>query len=124
MSLPNGYDTVIGEGGASLSGGEKQRISIARAIMKDSPVIILDEATANVDPENEAELTKAIEELTREKTIIMIAHRLKTVEHADKIIVIDGGKIVQQGKHNELMQQNGIYRKFVMDRQKAASWKL
>ena len=124
MSLPEGYDTVIGEGGASLSGGEKQRISIARAIMKDSPIIILDEATANVDPENEAELTKAIEELTKEKTIIMIAHRLKTVEHADQIIVIDGGKIVQQGKHNELMQQDGIYRTFVTDRQKAASWKL
>ena len=124
MSLPDGYDTVIGEGGASLSGGEKQRISIARAIMKDSPVIILDEATANVDPENEAELTKAIEELTKEKTIIMIAHRLKTVEHADQIIVIDGGRIVQQGKHAELMQQDGIYRTFVTDRQKAASWKL
>jgi ATP-binding cassette subfamily B protein len=124
MSLPDGYDTVIGEGGASLSGGEKQRISIARAIMKDSPVIILDEATANVDPENEAELTKAIEELTKEKTIIMIAHRLKTVEHADQIIVIDGGKIVQQGRHSELMQQDGIYRTFVTDRQKAASWKL
>ncbi len=124
MSLPDGYDTVIGEGGASLSGGEKQRISIARAIMKDSPVIILDEATANVDPENEAELTKAIEELTKEKTIIMIAHRLKTVEHADQIIVIDGGKIVQQGKHSELMQHEGIYRTFVTDRQKAASWKL
>lgn len=124
MSLPDGYETVIGEGGASLSGGEKQRISIARAIMKDSPIIILDEATANVDPENEAELTKAIEELTKEKTIIMIAHRLKTVEHADQIIVIDGGKIVQQGKHGELMQQDGIYRTFVTDRQKAASWKL
>ena len=124
MSLPDGYETVIGEGGASLSGGEKQRISIARAIMKDSPIIILDEATANVDPENEAELTKAIEELTKEKTIIMIAHRLKTVEHADQIIVIDSGKIVQQGKHHELMQQDGIYRTFVTDRQKAASWKL
>ena len=124
MSLPDGYETVIGEGGASLSGGEKQRISIARAIMKDSPIIILDEATANVDPENEAELTKAIGELTKEKTIIMIAHRLKTVEHADRIIVIDGGKIVQQGKHAELMQQDGIYRTFVTERQKAASWKL
>ena len=124
MNLPDGYETVIGEGGASLSGGEKQRISIARAIMKDSPIIILDEATANVDPENEAELTKAIEELTKEKTIIMIAHRLKTVEHADQIIVIDGGKIVQQGKHNELMQQDGIYRTFVKDRKKAVSWKL
>ena len=124
MSLPDGYDTVIGEGGASLSGGEKQRISIARAIMKDSPIIILDEATANVDPENEAELTQAIEELTKQKTIIMIAHRLKTVEHADRIIVIDGGKIVQQGRHSELMQQQGIYRTFVEDRQKAVSWKL
>lgn len=124
MSLPDGYDTVIGEGGASLSGGEKQRISIARAIMKDSPIIILDEATANVDPENEAELTKAIEELTKEKTIIMIAHRLKTVEHADQIVVIDSGRIVQQGKHDELMQQKGIYRTFVEDRKKAVSWKL
>ena len=123
-SLPDGYDTVIGEGGASLSGGEKQRISIARAIMKDSPVIILDEATSNVDPENEEELTKAIEELTKEKTIIMIAHRLKTVEHADNIVVIDGGRIVQQGKHAELMQQDGIYRTFVEDRKKAVSWKL
>ena len=124
MELPDGYETVIGEGGASLSGGEKQRISIARAIMKDSPVIILDEATANVDPENEAELTKAIEELTKEKTIIMIAHRLKTVEHADNIIVIDSGKIVEQGRHDELMREEGIYRTFVTDRQKAASWKL
>ena len=124
MSLPDGYDTVIGEGGASLSGGEKQRISIARAIMKDSPIVILDEATANVDPENEAELTRAIEELTKEKTIIMIAHRLKTVEHADQIIVIDGGKIVEQGKHSELMQQEGIYRTLVEDRKKAVSWKL
>ena len=124
MQLPQGYDTVIGEGGASLSGGEKQRISIARAIMKNAPIIILDEATANVDPENEAELTKAIEELTKQKTIIMIAHRLKTVEHADNIVVIDEGKVAQQGTHNQLMQQDGIYRTFVQDRQKAASWKL
>ncbi len=124
MNLPDGYDTIIGEGGASLSGGEKQRISIARAIMKDSPIIILDEATANVDPENEAELTKAIEELTKEKTIIMIAHRLKTVEHANQIVVINDGKIVQKGKHSELIEQNGIYRTFVEDRKKAVSWKL
>lgn len=124
MSLPDGYDTVIGEGGASLSGGEKQRISIARAIMKDSPIIILDEATANVDTENEAELTKAIDELTKEKTIIMIAHRLKTVRNADNIIVIDKGRIVQRGRHDELMQQEGIYRTFVEDRKKAVSWKL
>lgn len=124
MKLPNGYDTVIGEGGASLSGGEKQRISIARAIMKDSPIIVLDEATANVDPENEAELIKAVEALTKEKTIIMIAHRLKTVRSADQIIVIDGGRIVQQGTHSSLMEQNGIYRTFVDSRREAASWRL
>ena len=124
MSLPDGYDTVIGEGGASLSGGEKQRISIARAIMKDSPIIILDEATANVDPENEKELTEAIENLTREKTIIMIAHRLKTVRNADQILVVDKGKIVQKGKHDELIKEDGIYRKFVMGRKQAVSWKI
>ena len=124
MSLPNGYDTVIGEGGASLSGGEKQRISIARAIMKDSPIIILDEATANVDPENEAELTKAIDELTKNKTIIMIAHRLKTVRHADQIFVISDGRIAQQGTHEELMAREGIYKNFVSERREAASWKI
>ncbi|MGN0622039.1 MAG: ABC transporter ATP-binding protein [Porcipelethomonas sp.] len=123
-ALPNGYDTVIGEGGANLSGGEKQRISIARAIMKDSPIIILDEATANVDPENEKELMTAIDELTREKTILMIAHRLKTVRNADKILVLDHGKIVQQGNHRELMNQEGIYKRFVESRELAASWKL
>ncbi len=124
MSLPDGYDTVIGEGGASLSGGEKQRISIARAIMKDAPVIILDEATANVDPENETELTAAIEALTAEKTIIMIAHRLKTVRHADQIFVIDKGQISESGTHDELMKENGIYRNFVEGRREAASWKI
>lgn len=123
-ALPDGYDTVIGEGGASLSGGEKQRISIARAIMKDSPVIILDEATANVDPENEKELTEAIEALTKDKTIIMIAHRLKTVRHADQILVVDGGRIVQQGTHEELLEQDGIYRRFVIAREQAVGWKL
>ena len=124
MSLPDGYDTVIGEGGTSLSGGEKQRISIARAIMKDAPIIILDEATANVDPENEAELTKAIEELTRNKTIIMIAHRLKTVRHADQILVVSDGRITQKGTHEELLEQPGIYRNFVMERKEAVSWKI
>lgn len=124
MALPDGYETVIGEGGASLSGGEKQRISIARAIMKDSPIIILDEATANVDPENEKELMEAINALTKEKTIFMIAHRLKTVRNADKILVLDHGKIVQQGRHRELMQQEGIYKRFVESRELAASWKL
>ena len=124
MKLPNGYDTEIGEGGASLSGGEKQRISIARAMMKDAPVIFLDEATANVDPENENELIHAISELTKEKTVIMIAHRLKTVKDADMILVVDHGNIVQQGKHDELMQQDGIYRKFVGERREAVSWKM
>lgn len=124
MSLPDGYDTVIGEGGASLSGGEKQRISIARAIMKDSPVIVLDEATANVDPENEAELMKAIEALTNEKTIIMIAHRLKTVRNADQILVIENGRIAQRGTHDSLMSSEGIYRTFVESRREAASWRL
>ncbi|MCM1427944.1 MAG: ATP-binding cassette domain-containing protein, partial [Eubacterium sp.] len=124
MQLPDGYETRIGEGGASLSGGEKQRISIARAIMKDAPVIILDEATANVDPENERELVAAIDALTKEKTIIMIAHRLKTVRNADCILVVDKGKIAEQGKHEELMRQNGIYRRFVDAREIAVGWKL
>ena len=124
MALPDGYETIIGEGGANLSGGEKQRISIARAIMKDAPIIILDEATANVDPESEQELTAAIEALTKEKTIMMIAHRLKTIRHADNILVIDGGKIVQSGTHDELMHQGGIYRRFVESRELAVGWKV
>lgn len=124
MALPDGYDTVIGEGGASLSGGERQRISIARAIMKNAPVIILDEATANVDPESEQELTAAIEALTKEKTILMIAHRLKTVRHADNILVIDNGRIAQSGTHEKLMEQGGIYRRFVESREQAVGWKV
>ena len=124
MSLPDGYDTVIGEGGASISGGEKQRISIARAIMKNAPIIILDEATANVDPENEKELVEAIDALTKEKTIIMIAHRLKTVRNADQIVVVDSGKIAQLGTHTQLMQEGGIYKNFVNARQQAAGWKI
>lgn len=122
--LPDGYDTVLGEAGASLSGGQKQRISIARAIMKDAPIIILDEATANVDPENERELMLAIKELTKEKTILMIAHRLKTVRNADRIYVIDKGKISQQGTHEELLKNDGIYRDFVSARSEAIGWKL
>ena len=122
-ALPDGYDTVIGEGGASLSGGEKQRISIARAMLKDAPIVILDEATANVDPENEDRLQKAIEALTRDKTIIMIA-QLKTVRHADQILVIDHGCIVQQGKHDALIRQSGLYAEFVGGRKQAAIWKL
>lgn len=123
-ALPDGYNTMIGEGGATLSGGEKQRISIARAMLKDAPVIIFDEATANVDPENEDRLQKAIEELTRNKTIIMIAHRLKTVRNADQILVVDNGSIVQQGKHEALIEQKGIYADFVLGRKEAIGWKL
>ena len=123
-ALPEGYDTVISEGGASLSGGEKQRISIARAMLKDAPIIILDEATANVDPENEDRLQKAIEALTHEKTVLMIAHRLKTVRGADQILVLDGGRIVQQGRHEELIAQSGIYADFVGGRKETAGWKL
>lgn len=124
MSLPDGYETVLAEGGATISGGEKQRIAIARAILKDSPIIILDEATANVDPESEKELTEAIENLTREKTIIMIAHRLKTVQNADQIVVINKGRIVQKGKHDSLMKEDGIYKKFITGRKQAVSWKI
>lgn len=124
MSLPNGYSTVIGEGGATLSGGEKQRISIARAILKDAPIIILDEATSSVDPENERFLMGAIAELTKNKTVIMIAHRLKTVRNADQILVLADGHIVQCGTHEELIKQSGIYADFIGVRQKAIGWKL
>ena len=124
MALPDGFDTVIGEGGVTLSGGERQRISIARAIMKDAPIIILDEATANVDPENEKELMEAVAELTHNKTVIMIAHRLKTVRSADRIFVVDRGEIVQQGTHDELVAVDGLYRRFVVERKQAAGWKV
>lgn len=123
-ALPNGYQTMIGESGSSLSGGEKQRISIARAILKDAPIIIFDEATANVDPENENKLQQAMEELMKNKTIIMIAHRLKTVRHASNIIVIDQGSIVQQGNHEELVKQEGLYQSFIGQRERSTSWKL
>ena len=124
LSLPEGYQTKIGEGGTSLSGGERQRISIARAIIKDAPIIILDEATANVDPENEEALMQAIHSLTKDKTIIMIAHRLKTVEHADQIIVLNQGRIVEQGKHQELLAKQGLYSRFIQERRSAASWRI
>ena len=123
-ALPQGYDTVIGEGGSTLSGGEKQRISIARAMLKDAPIILLDEATASVDPENEVHLQQAISALVKNKTLIVIAHRLSTIRDADQILVVDNGKIVEKGVHVELIQQKGIYQKFWNIRQKARNWKL
>lgn len=124
MKLPEQYETVIGEGGVSLSGGERQRISIARAMIKNAPIIIFDEATANVDPENEDKLQVAMEELTRNKTVIMIAHRLKTIKNANQILVLANGKITQVGTHEELIKTDGIYKNFIEARQIAANWKL
>ena len=124
MQLPDGYDTMIGEGGDTLSGGEKQRISIARAMLKDAPIIILDEATASVDPENEHLIQAAITELTQGKTIITIAHRLATIQNADQILVVDRKTIAQRGTHEELLSQEGIYRQFIEIREKAEGWSL
>ena len=120
--LPNGYDTIIGDGGATLSGGEKQRISIARAILKDSPIIILDEATASVDPENEHLIQNAISSLTKGKTVIVIAHRLATIQDSDQILVIDNGRVVQQGTHRELVAQDGTYKRFIDIKESAEGW--
>lgn len=124
MELPDGYDTVIGEGGSSLSGGEKQRVSIARAILKNAPIVILDEATASIDPENEHFIQEAISALTQGKTVIVIAHRLATIQNADQILVVDDGTIAQQGTHAELMAQEGVYRRFVEIREEAEGWSI
>lgn len=124
MALPDGYDTVIGEGGSSLSGGEKQRISIARAMLKDAPIVILDEATASIDPENEHLIQEAISALTHGKTIITIAHRLATIENADQILVIDGGTVAQRGTHKELLEQEGTYKTFIKIREQAEGWRI
>ena len=124
MALPDGYDTVVGEGGDTLSGGEKQRISIARAILKNAPIIIMDEATASVDPENEHLIQQAISELTRGKTIITIAHRLATIQNADQILVVDDGRIAERGTHAELMQQDGLYKRFTSIREQAEGWRI
>lgn len=124
MALPDGYDTVIGEGGSSLSGGEKQRISIARAILKDAPIVILDEATASIDPENEHLIQEAISALTHGKTIVTIAHRLATIENADQILVIDGGTVAQRGTHKELLEQEGTYKTFIKIREQAEGWRI
>ena len=124
MRLPLGYETPVGEGGATLSGGEKQRISIARAILKDAPVVLLDEATAFLDPENEIEVQKAISALIRGRTVAMIAHRLKTVRRADNIIVLDGGRVVEQGGHDGLLAQGGLYARLWTLQQEAQGWSI
>ncbi len=124
MKMPSGYDSLVGEGGSTLSGGEKQRVSIARALLKDAPIILLDEATSSVDPENEYEILRAIEELTKGRTVISIAHRLSTVKNADKILVIENGKLVQSGKHDELISVDGVYKDFINAREKASNWEI
>lgn len=124
MTLPDGYQTIIGEGGSTLSGGEKQRVSIARAILKNADIVILDEATASIDPENEHLIQQAISELTIGKTVIVIAHRLATIEHADQILVVDNGQIVQKGTHDQLIQQEGIYRRFINIREQTEGWSI
>lgn len=123
-ALEHGYDTVVGEGGSTLSGGEKQRLSIARAILKDAPIILLDEATASVDPDNEKHIQMAINELVKDKTLVVIAHRLSTIRNADQILVVDDGKIVQKGTHTELMKQGGQYGNLWEKRLTARSWKI
>ena len=122
MSLPEQFETVIGEGGASLSGGEKQRISIARCILKDAPIVILDEATASVDTDNESYIQQAISELCKGKTLLVIAHRLNTIRNADRIMVIADGRIAESGTHEELIQKNGIYYNFVTVRENTKGW--
>ena len=123
-ALPDGFDTVVGEGGESLSGGEKQRISIARCILKDAPIVILDEATASVDADNERYIQEAISELCRGKTLLVIAHRLNTIREADEILVVSDGRIEDRGNHDSLIRKEGTYRRFVLGREKAVSWKM
>lgn len=122
-AMPDGYDTLVGEGGSTLSGGEKQRISIARAILKDAPIVLLDEATASLDSENEVHIQDAINDLVKEKTVVIIAHRLATVVNADNIVVIDQGRVVQQGKHHALLEREGVYRNLWMEQQRVKEWK-
>ncbi len=122
MALPDGFDTMVGEGGESLSGGEKQRISIARCILKDAPIVILDEATASVDADNESYIQQAISELCVGKTLLVIAHRLNTIRSANQILVIADGEVAQSGMHGELMEEGGIYRDFVQVRENSGGW--
>lgn len=124
MKLSDGYDTVLQEGGSNLSGGERQRISIARAMLKPSRIVILDEATSSVDPENEQQLITALNNLLKDKTVIVIAHKLETIKNADQIVVMDKGNIESIGKHKELMEKSNIYKSFIEKREKATGWKI
>lgn len=124
MRLPKGYDTMVGEGGCTLSGGEKQRLSIARAMLKDAQIVLLDEATASLDPENEVEVQRAITKLITGRTVIVIAHRLKTIRNADKIVVLDDGRIVEQGTHEELLKNDRLYARLWNIQMKTSGWKL
>ena len=124
MRLTDGYETVIGENGSTLSGGERQRISIARALLKDAPVVLLDEATASLDVENESAVQDALSRLIRKKTVLIIAHRMRTVASADKVVVLENGRIVQQGAPEELLKQKGMYRHMVELQNKSMAWKL
>ena len=124
MGLPDGYRSVIGEKGAKISGGEKQRLSIARALLKNAPILVLDEATAFIDPENEALIQEAINELARGKTLIIIAHRLSTITGADQILVVDKGKVVERGTHNELLETGSLYKGMWDTHVSSLGWKL
>ncbi len=122
--LPDGYETVVSEGGGTLSGGQRQRISIARAILKDAPIVLLDEATASIDPENERHIREALQALAANKTVVMVAHRLHTISQADLIAVMEDGRVVQTGKHEELLKQGGLYRTFWEERSRAERWQI
>jgi ATP-binding cassette subfamily B protein len=123
-ALPEGYDTPVGEGGATLSGGERQRISIARAILKDAPIVLLDEATSALDPINEAAVQQAVARLVRNRTVIVVAHRLSTIRSADQIIVLDGGRAVERGRHDDLLAAGGRYARLWAERERASTWRL
>ena len=124
MRLPQGYDTMVGEGGCTLSGGEKQRLSIARAMLKEAQIVLLDEATASLDPENEVEVQKAIDSLIKGRTVIVIAHRLKTIMNADRIIVLAEGQVVEQGTHDSLMRNDGLYARLWNIQERTQGWRL
>ncbi|MFE9326838.1 ATP-binding cassette domain-containing protein [Nocardia sp. NPDC052278] len=122
--LPDGYDTAVGEGGATLSGGERQRVSIARALLEDAPIVLLDEATSALDPHSEAVVVRGMHELTRDKTVIVVTHPLATIAHADQILFLDGGRIIERGTHAELLALDGRYADFWNERSRTTGWRL